>query len=453
MPTGLAGTAPPRVDLRVLGFSVLAALVTGVGFGLWPALGASRADGQETIRGAAAGLSSARHGARTRRLFVVAELALALMLAVGAGLMLRSLQTLLDTGGGVDAASVATLELTLPSASYDSPERRRAFFDAVVGRLRATPGVQSAAVVNELPLRGQSSIAVSVRAEGQPAPANPDDMLFAQLLYTSDDYFRTLGIPLRRGTGFTAPPDTARPEVIVNETLAHRLWPDGDVIGRRLADTPMSPGATVVAVVGDVRARSLDSEVQPQMYFPVAGTPPSNAAILVRGTLEPRVLSARLQDAVRRADPALAVYNVRPMTEVITEAIAPRRANTLLITLFGVIAVGLAAIGVYGVIAFGVARRTREIGIRVALGAQRADVLGLVLREGVTLALAGVALGLAGAWALRQVVASLLYGITPSDPVAFVGAAAALLVIALLATLLPARHALRVDPARTIRVE
>jgi predicted permease len=452
-PAALAGTAPARVDGRVLLFSLATALVTGVGFGLWPALGASRADAAQTIRSGAAGGATARDGARARRLFVVAELALALVLAVGAGLMLRSLQALLATDAGVRPEAVATLELTLPRATYATAAARHRFYEDVLARLRAMPGVEGAAVVNELPLRGKASIAISVRAEGE-AEVPPDEMRFAQLLHASPDYFRTLGIPIRRGGNFTVPADSARPEVIVNETLARALWPGQDPVGRRLGGLhPGAPAPTVVGVVGDVRAGSLESEVGGQMYYAFEASPPNNAAILARGTLEPRVLAARLQAAVRAVDPSQAVYNVRPMEEVIAGAIAPRRANTMLITIFGVVAVALAAVGVYGVIAYGVSRRTREIGIRVALGARRGDVLALVAREGVLLAVAGVALGVAGAWALRRVVASLLYGIAPSDPPTFLAAALALLLVALLATLLPARQALRVDPARTMRTE
>jgi putative ABC transport system permease protein len=347
---------------------------------------------------------------------------------------------------------VATLELTLPSASYKGA-RRRQFFDDVLTRMRAVPGVENVAVVNELPLRGKSSISITVEAEGRPRDPN-EEMWFAQLLHTTPSYFETLGIPLLRGRTFTVPFDSARPrEVIVNETLARRLWPGEDPLGRRMSSPMRGPAPVVVGVVGDVRAVSLESERTPQMYYDLGAAPPSNAALLARGTLEPRALAARLQDAVHAVDPSQAVYNVRPMSEVISGAIAPRRANTFLITLFGVVAVGLAAIGVYGVIAYGVARRTREIGIRMALGARPGDVVGLVVREGLALAAVGVAIGLAGAWALRQFLAGLLYGITPNDPLAFGGAALVLLGIAAAATLIPARHALRVDPARAIRTE
>ncbi|HEX6695133.1 MAG TPA: ABC transporter permease, partial [Longimicrobiales bacterium] len=452
-PAAMAGTVRATIDVRVLLFSLAAALITGVGFGLWPAVGASAADAGETMKNGNAGEATVREGARLRRAFVIAEVALALMLAVGAGLMLRSLQTLLSTDPGMKADAVATLELTLPRATYPTAAARSVFYDAVLERLRSAPGVEAAAIVNELPLRGKSSISVTARREGAP-PASMEEMKFAQLLHVTSDYFNAMGIPLIRGTGFSASPDTARPEVVINRTLAAELWPGENPIGQRMASMfgDGGKGPVVVGVVGDVSAGSIESEPTAQMYYPAETSPPSNAAIVARGGLNPRVLAGRLQSAVRAVDPSQAVYNVRPMTEVISSAIVPRRANTILITTFGIIAVVLAGVGVYGVIAFAVARRTREIGIRVALGARRSDVLSLIMREGLTLTLVGIGIGLAGAWALRKVMASLLYGIAPSDPLTFAGAVIALVVIALSAILLPARQALRVDPARTIRM-
>jgi predicted permease len=338
--------------------------------------------------------------------------------------------------------------------SYPNQDSRRQFFDDVIAHVLAMPGVEHAAVVNELPLRGKLSIAINVFAGLQP-PANEDAMKFAQLLQTSPDYFQTLGIPLLRGSSFSLPFDSARaPEVVISESMAKALWPGESPIGRQVGPRfGKEPAPTVVGVVGDVRPSSIESERMPQMYLALANSAPNNAAVLARGTLEPTALAARLRDAVRAVNPSLAVYNVRPMTEVISGAIAPRRANTYLITLFGVAAVLLAAIGVYGVIAYGVARRTREIGIRMALGAQRGNVIGLVVSEGIVLAVLGVSIGLAGAWALRRLLASLLYGVTPNDPAAYVGAAVVLLVVAVLAALMPARRALRVDPVLAIRAE
>jgi predicted permease len=333
------------------------------------------------------------------------------------------------------------------------PAARRRFFDEVAARARALPGVQEAAAVNELPLRGVGSIFLAVEAEDRPR-ASGKDPAFAQLLYATPSYFATLGIPLLRGHTFSTPYDSARPpEVIISESMARMTWPGEDAIGKRLKSPLSGSWVVVVGVVGDVRPLSAEGERQPQMYHDMARTPQLNAALLARGTLPPEVLATRLRDAVRAVDPVQAVYNVRPMTEVISGAIAPRRTNTTLLTLFGIVAVGLAAMGVYGVIAYGVTRRTKEIGIRMALGAQPGSIIALIAREGIVLAMLGVAIGAAGAWALRKVLASLLYGVSVDDPLAFGGAAMVLFAIAVVATLMPARAALKVDPARTIRAE
>jgi predicted permease len=453
MPPTLAGAAPAQVDWRVLAFSLVAVLITGIISGLWPALTASRANANETIKNSGPNSSVSREGTWARRTFVVAEVALALMLAVGAGLMLRSLQRLLSVDLGIRPAAVATLELTLPRATYMEPAARRRFFAEVEAHARAYPGIQDVAAINELPLRGVASLLLVVEPEDRPRAPDAEPV-GSQLLYTTPSYFSTLGIPLLRGRTFSVPFDSARPpEVVINESMARAMWPGEDAIGKRLKNIFGGPPVVVVGVVGDVRPQSAESERAPQMYFELARTPQLNAALLARGTLPPDVLASRLREAVRETDPTQAVYNVRPMTDVIAGAIAPRRTNTILLTLFGIVAVGLAAMGVYGVIAYGVTRRTKEIGIRMALGAQPRNIITLIAREGVLLAAIGIALGAAGAWALRRVVASLLYGVSVEDPLAFAGAAVILFAIAVLATLIPARAALKVDPARTVRAE
>ena len=451
LPPSLTGIAPARVDARVLGFAVAAAAATGLLFGLWPALGASRANPAATLKAGSAGGATRREGVRARRVFVVVEIALALMLAVGAGLMLRSFRELASEDFGMRTERAASLEVSLPRSRYATAARRGEFLDRVLARLRETPGIEAAGSINGLPLTS-SVIGIPVTAAGRPAPPM-DDVPFTEQLEVSPDYFAAAGIPLRRGRTVPAGGDSTSPGgVVINERLAAYLWPGEDPIGRPLVRFGLDT-QTVVGVVGDTRGWAVDKEPQPQMYDGIGTGPMANFALVARGALPPAVLARRMIDAVRAVDPQQAVYNVRPLGDVVDAALAPRRTNTVLITAFGAIAVALAAVGVYGVIAYGVARRTREIGIRVALGARREDVLALVAREGLVLAVVGVALGLAGAWALRQVLASLLYGVTPADPASFAGAAAVLLVVAVAATLLPARRALHVDPARTMRVE
>lgn len=444
MPKVLAGTVPARLDPRVLGFSLALAVATGLVAGLWPALGASRSDPNETLKSGGTG-STAREGARLRRLFVVTQLALALTLAVGAGLMLRSLGTLLGTESGVRAEGVATLQLSLARARYDSVTKSRLFVSSMIAQLTATPGLATAALVSELPMSGAGAVRFQL---GQGSE------IMGQEISVTDSYFEVLGIPLLRGRLARPALDSGAPrEMVVNEALARGLWPGEDPIGRQFTIMEPIPPRTVVGVVADVRGQTLADEPIPQMYVPLEDAPGRNLAVVARGPGSAALLGARMREAVRAVDPGQAVFNVRPMDELIADAIAPRRTNALLITCFGLVAVVLAAIGVYGVVSYGVTRRAQEIGIRVALGAGRRDVLGLVLREGLIMAVAGVALGLAGAWALRRTLESMLYGVAPGDPAAFAGAAAVLVVISVAATLLPARQALRVDPARTMRAE
>ena len=453
LPAGLVGVAPPRVDARVLAFTLIVGVLAGVASGVWPGLGAFRADANEAIKTGGPVGGTARGAARLRRVLVSGELALALVLLVGAGVMLRSFLALLATDPGVRPERVATLELTLARATYGNLAARRQFYEAVLERLYATPGIEAAGVVNELPLKGRRGVALSVHAAGKPAPSR-DEMVFAHYVTVTPDYFRALGIPLLRGRTLAPAVDSAGPgEVVIDEALAERLWPGEDPVGQRLV-LPNEDPRTVVGVVGNVLSKALDdAEVVPQMYLSLEERAPSYAAIVARGNLPEGALMRRLRDAVRAVDSSQAVYNVRTMEQVIAHAIAPRRATTTLITVFGAVALLLASIGVYAVVAFSVAQRTREIGIRMAMGARGNDVLRLVLREGAALAVAGAAAGLLGAWMLARVLAGMVYGVSPRDPVAFVLAPAVLIAIALLASLLPARRATRVDPVEAIRVE
>ena len=453
LPAGLVGIAPPRVDARVLAFALVIGVLAGIVSGVWPGLGAFRADAIEAIKPGGPVGATARGAARLRRVLVTAELALALVLLIGAGVMLRSFLALLATDPGVRPERVATLELTLARATYGNLAARRAFFEDVLERLYATPGIAAAAVVSELPLKGRQGVSLSVRAAGKPAPSR-DELVFAHYVTITPDYFRALGIPLLRGRTLAPAVDSAGPgEVVIDEALAEQLWPGEDPVGQGLVIADELP-RTVVGVAGNVRAGALDDpEVIPQMYLSLAERAPSYAAIVARGTLPEAALMRHLRDAVRAVDPSQAVYNVRTMEQVIADAIAPRRATTTLIAVFGALAVLLAGIGVYAVVAFSVAQRTREIGIRMAMGARTKDVLRLVLREGAALAVAGAAAGLLGAWMLTRVLAGMVYGVSPRDPVAYALAPALLIAIALLASLLPTRRAVRVDPVEAIRVE
>ncbi|HUF27705.1 MAG TPA: ABC transporter permease, partial [Gemmatimonadaceae bacterium] len=454
MPAQLAGLASAQLDLRVLAFSLALAIATGITFGVWPALGATRTGAAEVMKGGGGGAATAREGTRLRRLFVVTEVALALVLAVGAGLMLRTMQVILSQDPGVRPQGVATLELSLNRATYTTAEQRLAFFERVLERLERIGGVETAAIVNELPLRGVPTISITVHAEGTPLSDDPRDNVFAQMLHVTPHYFRTMGIPLLRGRAPLPRADTlAAGEMVISRSLADLLFPGQDPLGRRVT-LPRMPSRVVVGVAGNILAISIgDTARRPQMYWPLGESPPVNAAVVARGSGRADVLAARLEQTVTALDPLQAVHNVRTMEEVMSRAITTRRVNAILITTFSAVALLLAAVGIYGVIAYTVARRTREIGIRIALGARGFDVVRMIMREGMALAVAGILVGVAGAWALRRVIESLLYEVHPGDPVAFVVAQLVMLTIAFVATLLPARRAALVNPVEAIRAD
>ncbi len=395
-----------------------------------------------------------------RRAFVVAEVALALMLLVGSGLMLRSFRAILATDPGVQPDHVATMELTLPRSKYAGSAAVWGFYSAVLDRLRQAPGIEAAAAVNELPLRGEWGIGLSLQIEGRPPrdPANDkEEPMFAQYLRVTPDFFRTLGVRVLDGRALVPTDDSLQPVAVINETMAKRAWPRERSVGKRFAfgTRPGTPPKyiTVIGVVADVRTKALDEEPTAQMYLPFADGPSDFGAIVVRGRSTPNAMMTALRESVRAVDPGQPTYNLRMMNDVIASAIAPRRTNTMLISIFGGVAVLLAALGVYAVIAYGVTQRTREIGIRVALGAQQRDVVGLVLREGLWLAAIGIAIGLAGAWMLSRVLRTLMYGVGVRDSVTFIAAPIVLLAIAVIAMLVPARSATRVNPLEAIRAE
>ena len=457
MPAQLAGVVPPSVDLRLLGFSVLLSIATAVVFGLWPALGSARGSastgsGQslaEAIKSGGGYGTTEREGARTRSALAVVEVALAMVLLVGTALMLKSFQALVGTDTGIRAEQVVTAQLTLPQKRTPNRGDEAAFFQRAVDQLRAAPGVTAAGAVNILPLGEEQGISTSVDVPGK--PRRDDERWFAQFLTVTPGYFQAMGMPLLRGRDFTAGDDSTTRAVVINQTMAQAIWPGEDPLGRQLEG--VGGMRTVVGVVGDARTKSITDKPDMQTYLPMRESAQSYGAIIVRGDAPAPVLMARIRDAVRAIDPTQPVYNVRRMDEVVSASVAPQRTNTLLITTFGALALVLAGLGVYGVLAYGVARRTREIGIRVALGARLADVVSLVLRQGATIGAIGVVLGLGASLALSRLIESLLYGVKPHDTAVFVAAPVVVFTLALLAAWVPARRAARVDPMRALRAE
>jgi putative ABC transport system permease protein len=445
LPQSLAAIAPPTIDGRVLAFTLAIALATSLVFGVWPALGLSRVDLGSAMKNAGAGGGGSRRRSAAHGVLVIAEVSLALMLLVGAGLMIESMRNLLRENSGVRSENVVTGRLTFPSRKFSTRTAVPEFLNSVLAKLRSSD--VDAAAVSALPMEGAGSIALRV------APAEAyDDAHSAMGVYiiATPGYFRVIGARLR-GSDLPAVVDTSHKVGVINETLAKQLWPGQDAIGKQMKFGPEL--RTVIGVVGDIRTRRLDEAPDGQLYLPMAEQAQSYASIVVRGSEDPRALMSRLRSAVRADDPNLPVYQMRPMDEVIAASIAPRRTNTILLVVFGGLAVLLATIGVYAVLSYGVAQRTREIGVRVALGAQRRDVIEMIVGDGARLALIGVSIGLLGAYWLSRFVSSLLYGVSPQDPRVFVAAAVGLGAVACAAAWIPARRATRVDPITALREE
>jgi len=380
---------------------------------------------------------------------VVVEVALTVMLLIAAGLMLRSFQRLMAEKTGMNPDQVATLETSFPSSTPGVEQRR--IIDGVVDRLSRQPGVIAAGAVNDLPLRGGGGISVAINVPGA-QPLDHGEPRFARFLFASGGYFDALGIAKLRGRTFS-PRDATGPQVaVISAAMAEQFWPGVDPLGRYFTFRPDTTPITVIGVVADVRESALDTPPWPQMYRPIdLGS--QNVAIVVRGTLPARALTATLTDAMHTVAPGQPVYNVRMMEQVVGASVLPRRTNTALIALFAGLALVLSALGVYAVVAYAVAYRTRELGIRAALGATGRDLLTLVSREMIGVIAFGIVAGLAGAWALSRVLSSLLYDVNPRDPATFIVVPLLLLLPAVVATLIPALRAVRVDPTQVMRAD
>jgi putative ABC transport system permease protein len=456
-PDNLPRLGEVDLDGRALAFTALASLATGLIFGLAPALHASRSEVNDALRESGRTGAGAR-GQRLRNAFVVAEIALALALLAGAGLALRSFWRLQAVDPGFNPDGVLTMRMLLPFTTHPQISERAAFFRQVLERLRALPGVESAGAVSRIPMApGNNSGAIT----GENLAVGPSDpQIEAEMRWASPAYFQTMGIALLRGRDFNdADAVGALPVAIVDENFARRFYPNEDPIGKRIKrGDPRSanPWKTIVGVARSVRNQRLDATSLPQAYFPVfqEANEMYNLSFAVRASGgEPAALAQSVRAAVLAADRNQPIYDVKPLRQIVADSIALRRLALLLLSVFASVALALAAAGIYGVMAHAVEQRTHEIGVRMALGASAGDVVRLVVRQGLKLALCGVALGLAVALALTRLMEALLFGVSAADPLTFAGIALLLFVVAIAACWIPARRATKVDPMIALRCE
>jgi putative ABC transport system permease protein len=447
---GMARVTEITIDLRVLAFTLLASLLTAVLFGLVPSLQLSRPDLNLSLK--EGGQSSRFHGRSSRSALMVSEVGLSIVLLVGAGLLIRSFVKLVGVDPGYAADNLLTARLQLPPR-YSDKSRRVQFYEQTLNRLAALPGVSAAGATSHLPLTSYN-MGGSLRVEGRARPDNGKDPS-APIAAVSPDYFRAMGIRLSAGRFFNDRDDRDAPSVaVLSETVARELFPGEDPVGKRLfvagAGADLS---TVIGVAGDIHHQGLDKQIDWAVYLSYQQMTRPSMALVLRSTGNPLSLTKALRDAVHEVDAALPVYQVMTMTDRLSNSVSAQRLNLMLLGSFAALALLLATIGVYGVISYVVTGRTHEIGIRMALGAQRSDVLTLFIKQGMTLVLIGVGVGLFGALALTRLMSSLLFGIAPDDPMTFTSVAIFLSLIALLACYLPARRAAKVDPLVALRHE
>lgn len=453
VPADMVGGAPIALDYRVLLFTLFASLVSGVLFGLIPGLRLLSVDLNGSLQEGGRGNAGGGRARRMRSTLVVAEIAMAAVLLIAAGLLLRSFSRLVKVAEGFNPDHVLSLQMALPNARYPKPGDRVAFMKKTLERINGLPGITSASAISRLPLNpGNSSRSVEV--EGRTAP--PAGEAAPDYLVATPDYFQTLAVPLLSGRVLSDRDDaTAAPVAILSQATARYFWPGQDPIGKHFRG-PCGDEKTwcqVVGVVGDIKQHHLEQASRMAVYVPFSQDPWNFFSVVVRTQVEPASAASAVQAAIRSIDPDEPIYNVRSMRDVEADSLSPQRLQIALIGLFAALALILACMGIYGVMSYSVSRRIPEIGVRMAIGAQTGNVLGMVLGEGLRLAILGAGIGLAGSFFAARLLSGMLFGITAGDPVTFAGVAMLLVVVALVACYIPARRATRVDPLVALRYE
>jgi putative ABC transport system permease protein len=462
-PDAVSGMGPVGVDATVLGFTLVLTLLTGVLFGLIPALHASRvANLSGRLKEGSRGATGSREWWRARSLLVTAEMAFAVILLAGAGLLMKSFVRLIDTDPGFRTEHVLTFNLSLPDARYQTPEQSDAFYTQFLEQVRSLPGVQDASAIFGLPLTGFGYQISVHELDGRVLSSREEDELPSpQVRIVTPDYFQVLGIPVLRGRSITdADRAGAPPVVVVNETAAKLYWPGESAVGHHFTigtDMGVSPdrvGGTVVGVVADTKDNGPSVVPKPQMYLSHSQVPVTFMSIAVRtASVDENALVSAIRSRLHDIDPNIPMYQVSTMQQLLGDSVAQPRFYMLLLGVFAGAALLLAAVGIYGVMAYVVGQRTHEIGVRMALGARGPQVLRQIVGRGMRPAMAGVALGLAGSIAITRVLSDLLYGVSATDPLTFIGVAVVLVAVSLAATLVPARRATTVDPVIALRAE
>jgi predicted permease len=453
------------VDGRVLSFTVLLSVVTAVIFGAAPSLAASRLNISEDLKKSGRSGTSGLRQRRMLRGFVTAQFALTLILLAGAGLLFRSFTRMLETNPGFEPEHIVSVSVSLPAQAYRTATEIRTFYKRLLAGVQALPGVQAAALGTALPMEYGERLVLTPQSASN---FHTGEFTPVDHVWVLGDYFGVLGIPLVKGRYFSQDDrQGAETVVIINEALARRYWPDHDPIGQRIKwgiSQSRSPWLTVVGVVGNVKQASVSVPVMAQAYTPYVQEPDEHIehsfrddlrslSLVVRAEGRAGAVVSAIRGQINRLDPALPMYNVQTMDQLIDTTVGPEQFNTLLMGIFAILALALAAIGIYGVVSYSVRERTHEIGIRLALGAQKSDVVSLVVGQGMTLTLVGVGIGIAGALGLTRFLSSLLYGVKPTDPLTFTAVSLLLICVALVACYMPAGRAARVDPMVALRHE